>query len=215
MPAARVLNSHAELITVISGRPAGRPFSWWVCFDAALSRPGCRRHDVKPRNLGSPGQFQHRPVPAEECGGAHLKRKIDELLIIGVAAAKRLRPRWRLRDRGFNPTRPARQNARRGSLPGLDSTASEHMLQFLPHGICRDPTSLPRCDHARQRRDRCVREQQPVEHDVGIEHEDERRARGWRHEIMRGEQLAGARRNCGLEAPCGSAYCRCPIIAIQ
>ena len=119
---------------------------------------------------GGAGQPQHRPIAADELGRrAEVQGQVDELLVVGVGAtAGRASSRRRSVEQGHHAAHRG-EHRLDGYRPARKRFASEHMLQLFPHGRGADPTHRAGADGGVQLLAAGVAEEQPIEHDVGIE----------------------------------------------
>ena len=119
----------------------------------------------------APCELEHRAVAAEQAGAAELQREVDELLVVRVGAAQARLQRPEARNDRVRPAIAGRDDRRHVGSPRLQRTAREHMPEFLVHRSGRDPQHAAGAQRIGERAAARVAKQQPVENDVGVEHQ--------------------------------------------
>ncbi len=199
----------------------GRPFSWIAPRrrrERWSERPLRWRDDLQAVMSRLARQFQHGAVTAEQPCRSGLKRKVDEFLVVRIAAAAALRT-------GGNGGRGGRRDHRMAIPDPIDrrevgrpiraDTAAKHGVPFVAQIAGGQPPYGAVLDRFAQELARRIAKDQPVEHDIGIE---DQAGRFWSgHEVSNQLLLAGAGQpeyNRGLFGGFRCALCRaaCQVV---
>ena len=125
--------------------------------------------DAQADHNGRAGQTKHRPITAHEHGRASLDGEIDELLVVGVAAAKRRRARGHRLVDHHGPSIERGNDCVSRMAGARGDAAAQHTVELVTHRSGRDPAQSTGRDGVSDLGETRIVEEQPIEHDVRVE----------------------------------------------
>jgi hypothetical protein len=164
LAAVQMANVDASPVTACKGRPRP-PF--------LRPRPVGKPGDSWPACRHAPAQSQQRLVMAEQPVRTAAQRQVDEHLVVGVVAAQARGGHRRLRQH-VGVTIEVRQQLRGIGLPSGQRGALQSPHELIAHACAYQPLQPA----ALKRPSQCARapiaEQQPIQHDVRVQHHGNR-----------------------------------------